>query len=101
MEPGRLRNAAHLIPHVLFEVLIRGHIQTHTAIFEPFGLDLILRAWHCRDHDIAECEAFLQGERTRVHNMPGMVLPRALSVLRARPLCVFLAVGIRTEARQS
>lgn len=59
VELSRPRNAVYLIPHVLFEVLICGHVQTHTSIFEPFGLDLVFRAWDCRDDDVAQREALL------------------------------------------
>ena len=69
-----------LFAHILLEVLVCGDVDADAAVLEPLGLDLVRGVRHGRDGDVRLCEALLQRQCARVHDVPRVVPRRALRV---------------------
>lgn len=78
-----------LFAHVLFKVLVAGHVDADATVLEPLGLDLVCRVRH-RGHDHVRLrEALLQRQRAWVHDVPRVVPRRTIARRVARLLWAF------------
>lgn len=55
-----LPRIVYLVAYVFLKVFVGSHVQTHTAVLEPFRLDFIRSARHGRDDDVRKRETFLK-----------------------------------------
>lgn len=84
----------HLVSDIFFKVFLDGYVDTDATVLEPFRFDLVLNVWDSRYYHVRKCKALLQGEVTRMDNMPRMIPPCRLGLRSCRrnagSFCVFL-----------
>ena len=84
------------LSHVLLEVLVCGDVEAYAPVLEPLRLDLVRRARDRSYDDVGLRETFLQGQGTRMHDVP-RVVARLRALVRVVGLLGELGVFLCSE----
>jgi hypothetical protein len=63
----------YLVSHILFKILVSGHIQTHTTVLQPFSLDFVFRARNGRHDNVRKRKTFPKCQRAWVDNVTRVI----------------------------